>query len=60
MKANHNYLSERFENILKRNIIGKDDPKIRKNNRKLNKLAYMDTTGSSFKKGDDQQLQMFN
>lgn len=61
MKSNRNYISERFDNIVKRNVIGKDNQNTKKINRKLNKYAYMDITGSSFKLGDDNgQLQMFN
>lgn len=42
LRTNNNLISERFNNILKRNVVGEYNSKVKKRNRKLEKIHYKD------------------
>jgi len=52
-------MSDRFENILKRNIVGEVSTlKKKKRNRKLNRMTYRDNQDYCYDAGDDTNLKI--
>lgn len=57
IRPSTNTLSERWENVIKRNIIGKYNPtEGKKRNRKLNKIHYMTIDGDHYDTNEDKPL----
>jgi len=65
LKPTNSIVNERFENMLKRNTVGEySHPKLRKRNRKLNKMAYREggintNDDYGYSLGDETKLKIF-
>jgi hypothetical protein len=47
LRSNNNLISERFSNIIKRNIVGEYASRAKKRNRKLDKYSYRDNNNNN-------------
>lgn len=62
LKTNNNLISDRFANIIKRNIIGDLKSKAKKRNRKLDKIHYKDNNNNDYEifiEDDSSKLKIF-
>ena len=59
LKPNSNFLSDRWDNIIKRNVLGiYTRSQSKKGNRKLNKIKYYDVKGENIDYNSDEQLEI--
>ena len=61
LRTNNKLISDRFANIIKRNIIGEYNNKLKKRNRKLDKIHYKDNNNDYeiFVEEDTSKLKIF-
>lgn len=59
LKTSSNFLSDRWENVIKRNVLGKYTRETsKKKNRKLNKIQYLDVNGATLDYNPDEPLKI--